>query len=75
MFVGVDADVTAVFKPAIPGVAGKITGPWLWMIAATEAGQAGQTLPISIRSLKLVAVLLPEEMVAMNGASEGGRCG
>ena len=75
MFVGVDADVTAVFKPAIPGVAGKITGPWLWMIAATEANQGGANSTDVDSLAEASGGAVTEEMVAMHGASAGDAVG
>ena len=75
MFVGVDADVTAVFKPATPGVAGKITGPWLWMIAATEAGQGGANSTDIDSLAEASGGAVTEEMVATHGASAGDAVG
>ena len=75
MFVGVDADVNAVFKPAIPGVSGKITGPWLWMIAATESGQGGAAATDVDSLAEASGGAVTEEMVAMNGASAGEKVG
>lgn len=75
MFVGVDADVNAVFKPATPGVAGKITGPWLWMIAATEAGQGGANSTDIDSLAEASGGAVTEEMVAMHGASAGDAVG
>ena len=75
MFVGVDADVNAVFKPAIPGVAGKITGPWLWMIAATESGQGGANSTDIDSLAEASGGAVTEDMVATNGANEGDAVG
>ena len=75
MFVGVDADVNAVFKPATPGVAGKITGPWLWMIAATEANQGGANSTDIDSLAEASGGAVTEEMVAMHGASAGDAVG
>ena len=75
MFVGVDADVNAVFKPAIPGVSGKITGPWLWMIAATEANQGGANSTDVDSLAEASGGAVTEEMVAMHGASAGDAVG
>ena len=75
MFVGVDADVNAVFKPATPGVAGKITGPWLWMIAATEAGQGGANSTDIDSIAEASGGAVTEEMVATHGASAGDAVG
>ena len=75
MFVGVDADVTAVFKPATPGVAGKITGPWLWMIAATEANQGGANSTDIDSLAEASGGAVTEDMVATHGASAGDAVG
>ena len=75
MFVGVDADVTAVFKPATPGVAGKITGPWLWMIAATESGQGGANSTDVDSLAEASGGAVTEDDVAANGANEGDMVG
>ena len=75
MFVGVDADVTAVFKPATPGVAGKITGPWLWMIAATPANQGGAASTDIDSLAEASGGDVTEEMVATHGAMEGDAVG
>ena len=75
MFVGVDADVNAVFKPATPGVAGKITGPWLWMIAATEANQGGANSTDVDSLAEASGGAVTEDMVAMHGASAGDAVG
>ena len=53
----------------------KITGPWLWMIAPTEAGQGGAN-SINVDSLAEVSNGAVTEMdVATNGASEGNAVG
>ena len=75
MFVGVDADVTAVFKPATPGVAGKITGPWLWMIAATESGQGGANSTDIDSLAEASGGAVTEDMVATHGANAGDAVG
>ena len=75
MFVGVDADVNAVFKPATPGVAGKITGPWLWMIAATESGQGGANSTDIDSLAEASGGAVTEDMVATHGASAGDAVG
>ena len=75
MFAGVDADVNAVFKPATPGVAGKITGPWLWVIAATEANQGGANSTDVDSLAEASGGEVTEDMVAANGASEGDAVG
>ena len=75
MFAGVDADVNAVFKPATPGVAGKITGPWLWMIAPTAANEGGAN-STDVDSLSDASGGdVTEDMVATIGANEGDAVG
>ena len=75
MFVGIDADVNAVVKPAVPPVSGKITGPWLWMIAPTEAGQGGAN-STDIDSLEAASNGdVTEDMIATEGANEGDTVG
>ena len=74
MFAGVDADVNAVYK-APGGVDGKITGPWLWMIAATAANEGGAN-STDIDSLSEASGgAVTEDDVAANGASEGDAVG
>ena len=52
-----------------------IAGPWLWMIAPTEANQGGQN-STDIDSLSAASGGdVTEEMVAMNGAKEGDAVG
>ena len=52
-----------------------IKGPWLWMIAPTEAGQGGQN-STDIDSLDVASGGdVTEEMVAKNGANEGDEVG
>ena len=52
-----------------------IAGPWLWMIAPTEANQGGQN-STNIDSLdKASKGKVTEEMVAKNGAMEGDEVG
>ena len=73
-FVGIDADVTAVVKPAVPPVT-HIVGEWLWMIAPTEANQGGQA-STDIDSLAVASNdAVTEAMVAENGATEGDEVG
>ncbi|MBI1928244.1 hypothetical protein HYR99_28860 [Candidatus Poribacteria bacterium] len=53
----------------------KITGPWLWMIAPTEANRGGAA-STDIDSLdKASGGKVTEEMVAKNGAKEGDAVG
>ena len=74
MFAGVDADVNAVYKPP-GGVDGKITGPWLWMIAATAANEGGAN-STDIDSLSEASGGdVTEDDVAANGANEGDTVG
>ena len=56
--------------PALPRP-WKITGPWLWMIAPTEAGQGGAN-STDVDSLADVSGgAVTETVVAINGAAEG----
>ena len=53
----------------------QILGPWLWMIAPTEANQGGQ-VSTDIDSLDEASKgKVTEEMVAKNGAEEGDEVG
>ncbi len=70
-YVGIDADVTTSPTPPIF----HITGEWLWMIAPTEANQGGQA-STDIDSLAVASNDdVTEEMVAMDGATEGDEVG
>ena len=70
-YVGIDADVTTSPTPPIL----HITGEWLWMIAPTEANQGGAN-STDIDSLAVASGDdVTEEMVAMNGATEGDEVG
>ena len=71
-FVGIDADLSAVY--AIPPIV-HIEGEWLWMITPTEANQGGQA-STEIDSLAVASNDdVTEEMVAMDGATEGDEVG
>ena len=71
-YVGIAADITGV-STAPPIL--HITGEWVWMIAPTEAGQGGQA-STDIDSLAVASKDdVTEEMVAMNGATEGDEVG
>ena len=70
-YIGIDANVTTSPTPPIL----HITGEWLWMIAPTEANQGGQA-STDIDSLAVASNDdVTEEMVAMNGATEGDEVG
>ena len=74
MFAGVDADVNAVYKA--PGaVDGKITGPWLWVIAPTAANEGGANSTDVDSLAEASSGTVTEDMVATNGASEGEAVG
>ncbi|MCY3549886.1 MAG: hypothetical protein OXU27_05135 [Candidatus Poribacteria bacterium] len=75
MFAGVDADVETAIRPAVIGVAGKITGPWLWMIAATPSGQGGAASTDVDSLAEASGGEVTEDMVAANGASAGDAVG
>ena len=74
MHVGIEADVTAVYKAPPPPIV-DVTGEWLWVIAPTEAGQGGQA-STDIDSLAVASNdEVTEAMVAENGAAEGNSVG
>ena len=75
MFVGVDADVTAVYKEPVPPVTGKITGPWLWVIAPTEANEGGANSTDLDQLEAASGGDVTEAMVASEGAAEGDPVG
>ncbi len=71
MFAGIDADVTAVYKEPVAPVTGKITGPWLWIIAPTEANEGGAN-STDLDQLEAASDGdVTEGMVASDGAAEG----
>ena len=71
-FVGIDAELTAIY--AVPPIV-HIQGEWLWMIAPTEANQGGAN-STDIDSLAVASNDdVTEEMVAMDGATEGDEVG
>ena len=73
-FVGIDADVTAVVKPAVLPVT-HIVGEWLWMITPTEANEGGAN-STDIDSLAVASNdAVTEAMVAEKGATEGDEVG
>ena len=75
MYVGIEADVTAVYKAPPPPIVDITNSEWLWMIAPTEAGQGGQN-STDIDSLAAASNdAVTEEMVAKNGAAEGDSVG
>ena len=53
----------------------KITGPWLWMIAPTEAGQGGAAATDVDSLAEASGGDVTEEMIANNGANEGDAVG
>ena len=74
MFAGVDADVNAVYK--VPGgVDGKITGPWLWVIAPTAANEGGANSTDIDSLAEASGGAVTEDDVAANGANEGDAVG
>ena len=75
MFAGINADVNAVYKPFPPPVAGKITGPWLWMIAPTETGQGGANSTDIDSLAEASGGDVTEEMVSIHGANAGDKVG
>ena len=75
MFVGIEADVTAVYKAPVPPVTGKITGPWLWVIAPTEANEGGANSTDLDQLEAASGGDVTEAMVASEGAAEGDPVG
>ena len=53
----------------------KITGPWLWMIVPTEAGQGGYASTNADSLAEASGGDVTEEIIANNGAKEGDRVG
>ena len=75
LFVGLTCLVAIFFMAHIADAQEPIKGPWLWMIAPTEAGQGGQN-STDIDSLEVASGGdVTEDMVAKNGASEGDEVG
>ena len=71
MYAGIGGNVTSVYRPALR----HITGEYLWMIAPTEANQGGQN-STDVDSLAAASNdAVTEEMVAKDGATEGGSVG
>ena len=75
LFVGLTCLMAIFFMTHIADAETPIKGPWLWMIATTEAGQGGQN-STDIDSLSVASGGdVTEDMIATNGASEGDECG
>ena len=75
LFVGLTCLMAIFFMTHIADAETPIAGPWLWMIAPTEAGQGGQA-STDIDSLSVNSGGdVTEEMVAMNGANAGDEVG
>ena len=75
LFVGLTCLMAIFFMTHIADAETPIAGPWLWMIAPTEANQGGQA-STDIDSLSVASGGdVTEEMVAMNGANEGDEVG
>ena len=75
MFVGIDADVNAVYKAPPPPIVDLTTAEYLWIIAPTEANQGGAN-STNIDSLAVASNDdVTEDMVAKNGATEGDSVG
>ena len=53
----------------------KITGPWLWMIAPTKAGQGGANSTNVDSLFEASSGKITEANVAVNGAAEGDTVG
>ncbi|MYH81102.1 hypothetical protein F4009_00235 [Candidatus Poribacteria bacterium] len=75
LFVGLTCLVAIFLMTHIADAQEPIKGPWLWMIAPTEANQGGQA-STDIDSLDVASGGdVTEEMVAANGAVEGAQVG
>ncbi|MDE0399650.1 MAG: hypothetical protein OXL96_17790 [Candidatus Poribacteria bacterium] len=75
LFVGLTCLVAIFLMTHIADAQEPIKGPWLWMIAPTEANQGGQA-STDIDSLDVASGGdVTEEMVAANGAIEGDTVG
>ena len=75
LFVGLTCLMTLFLMTHIADAQDVIRGPWLWMIAPTEANQGGQASN-DIDSLAVASNDdVTEEMVAANGANEGDMVG
>ena len=75
LFVGLTCLVAIFLMTHIADAQEPIKGPWLWMIAPTEANQGGQA-STDIDSLDVASGGdVTEEMVAANGATEGDTVG
>ena len=75
LFVGLTCLVAIFLMTHIADAQEPIKGPWLWMIAPTEANQGGQA-STDIDSLDVASGGdVTEEMVAANGAMEGDTVG
>ena len=75
LFVGLTCLMAIFLMAHIAYAQAPIKGPWLWMIAPTEAGQGGQA-STDIDSLDVASGGdVTEEMVAKNGANEGDEVG
>ena len=75
LFVGLTCLMAIFVMTHIADAQAPIAGPWLWMIAPTEANQGGQA-STDIDSLSVASGGdVTEEMVAMNGANEGDEVG
>ena len=71
LFVGLTCLVAIFLMTHIADAQEPIKGPWLWMIAPTEANQGGQA-STDIDSLSVASGGdVTEDMVAANGATEG----
>ena len=75
LFVGLTCLMAIFFMTHIADAQEPIAGPWLWMIAPTEANQGGQN-STDVDSLSAASGGdVTEEMVAMEGAKEGDMVG
>ena len=75
LFVGLTCLVAIFLMTHIADAQEPIKGPWLWMIAPTEANQGGQA-STDIDSLSVSSGGdVTEDMIATNGATEGDQVG
>ena len=75
MHVGIEADVTAVYKAPPPPIVDITAIEWLWMIAPTEPNQGGQNSTDLDQLAAASNDAVTETMIAENGAAEGDSVG
>ena len=75
MHVGIEADVTAVYKAPPPPIVDITASEWLWMIALTEPNQGGQNSTDLDQLAAASNDAVTETMIAEDGATEGDSVG